>query len=60
MTKQLGFSGVVWSPPPVVIFMKSRLEFKMHLGSSTTHFQLPPITTGRLRHLQDATNHLAI
>ena len=44
------------------IFMKNRPVSKMPSGSrpQITHTQLPPITTGKLRHLHDATNPLAI
>ena len=50
-------SNLLWDD----IEVKNRPVSKMHLGSPIPPtLNLPPITTGKLRHLQDATNPLAI
>ena len=46
--------------PKVCLFLYFILLFRKPLSSQITHSQLPPITTGRLRHLQDATNTFVI
>ena len=46
--------------PKVCLFLYFILLFRKPLSSQITHSQLPPITTGRLRHLHDATNTFVI